>query len=469
VLDRRYDPFATGYNFDLFGLDSSLDLEDLARQIVDSKAISAQAHKEAKKMAYSVFYLWSRAQAQLHDLLKSEFGKSERSLINEYQRSVQQEKLIELGFEKNSMAVAMLPYGSLLFDAIRKTQVESTSFSVLHKLANQQKALDEWNLIEGSGSGSLSHLLDKLLEAKNATISLPFEHIQSLLMISKLSAWTNGDWSDWAARFYEDQTRAGANISLTPEKVAEAIRSHESLKTSTSHLGSGNGNGKSASAFDRNSRGTGSCKKCGATTPRRNHDLCKKHWAEYKSTRADEKNEVDQNLSSSARAQKEQKDRKKQRKRMMRAKMKERTKEAFAALKAKKKAEKAEANAVDRSANTIDVNHSDAVAADSCVSSDAPRKRKGDKQLIGPQLKRVRYANLFDRTDDDAVRALAGCVARDDLDERGCRGVVGSRDSLLTGRQGCKKRKHPRQISTGLRCTTTTTYTLKQKQNRNRN
>ena len=94
-LDRRYDPFATGYNFDLFGLDSSLDLEDLARQIVDSKAISAQAYKEAKKMAYSVFYLWSRAQAQLYDLLKSEFGKSERSLINEYQRSVQQEKLIE--------------------------------------------------------------------------------------------------------------------------------------------------------------------------------------------------------------------------------------------------------------------------------------------------------------------------------------------------------------------------------------
>jgi hypothetical protein len=34
-------------------------------------------------------------------------------------------------------------------------------------------------------------------------------------------------------------------------------------------------------------------------------------------------------------------------------------------------------------------------------------------------------------------------------------------DSLLTGRQGCEKRKHPRQISTGLRCTTTTTYNAK--------
>ena len=147
------------------------------------------------------------------------------------------------------MVFKMLPYGSLLFAAIRKTQVESISFSVLHKLANQQKALDGWTQIEGSGPGSLAFVLDKLLEAKNATISLPLDHIQPLLMIAKLSTWTYGDWSDWAARFYEDQTKAGEKASLTPEKVAESIRSHESLKNSTSHLG--NGNGKSANSVDR--------------------------------------------------------------------------------------------------------------------------------------------------------------------------------------------------------------------------
>ena len=55
------------------------------------------------------------------------------------------------------------------------------------------------------------------------------------------------------------------------------------------------------------------------------------------------------------------------------------------------------------------MNHSDAVPADSGVKADAPPpKRKGDKQLIGPQLKRVRYANLFDRTDDDAVLVGGG-------------------------------------------------------------
>ena len=59
-------------------------------------------------------------------------------------------------------------------------------------------------------------------------------------------------------------------------------------------------------------------------------------------------------LRPSAQDQKEQKDKKKQRRKMVRAKKKERTKEAFAALKALKE-QKAEANAVDRPADTIDV------------------------------------------------------------------------------------------------------------------
>ena len=53
------------------------------------------------------------------------------------------------------------------------------------------------------------------------------------------------------------------------------------------------------------------------------------------------------------------------------------------------------------------MNHSDAVPADSFVNADAPpRKREGDKQLIGSQLKRVRYSNLFERTDDVAVNEI---------------------------------------------------------------
>ena len=53
------------------------------------------------------------------------------------------------------------------------------------------------------------------------------------------------------------------------------------------------------------------------------------------------------------------------------------------------------------------MNHSDAVPADSGVKADAPPpKRKGDKQLIGSQLKRVRYSNLFERTDDVAVNEI---------------------------------------------------------------
>jgi hypothetical protein len=128
-----------------------------------------------------------------------------------------QTKLNEYGFRKDSMDFKILSYGSLLFASIRKTQVESTSFSVLHKLANQQKALDGWTQIEGSGPGSLPFVLDKLLEAKNATISLPFDHIQSLLMIAKLSTCTHGDWNDWAARFYEDQELA-RTLLLLPRK-----------------------------------------------------------------------------------------------------------------------------------------------------------------------------------------------------------------------------------------------------------
>ena len=386
----------------MYGLDKFLDFEDIAKQVVDSRVISAQAHTEAKKMVYSVFYLWTRAQAQLYDLLKAEFGKSERSLVNEYHKNTLQTKLIEYGFSKDSMAFKMLPYGSLFFAAIRKAQVESTSFSLLHKLVNQQNDLDEWTQIEGSGPGSLPYLLDKLLEAKNATISLPFDHIQSLLMIAKLSTWTHGDWSDCSSRFYEDQTKTGENTSLTPEKVADSVRSHESLKNSTSHLG--NGNGKSANSFDRRPSNAGICKKCGSSTSRPSVDLCKKHWLEHKNTRANEKNEVNENLSSSAQVQREQKDRKKQRKKMVQAKKKEKTKEAFAALKALKEPKNAEANAVNRSANTVDVERPDAVAAHGDAEANSmSRKRKGAEQLIGPRLKRVRHANLFERTDDDAL------------------------------------------------------------------
>ena len=70
-------------------------------------------------------------------------------------------------------------------------------------------------------------------------------------------------------------------------------------------------------------------------------------------------------LRPSAQDQKEQKDKKKQRRKMVRAKKKERTKEAFAALKALKEKckQKAEVNAVDRPADTIDVNRPNAVAA----------------------------------------------------------------------------------------------------------
>jgi hypothetical protein len=216
-LDFNFDPFATGSDFDMYGLDKFLDFEEIAKEVVDSRVISAQVHKEAKKMAYSVFYLWTHAQAQLYDLLKAEFGKSERSLVNEYHKNALQTKLNEYGFRKDSMDFKILSYGSLLFASIRKTQVESTSFSVLHKLANQQKALDGWTQIEGSGPGSLPFVLDKLLEAKNATISLPFDHIQSLLMIAKLSTCTHGDWNDWAARFYEDQELA-RTLLLLPRK-----------------------------------------------------------------------------------------------------------------------------------------------------------------------------------------------------------------------------------------------------------
>ena len=82
-------------------------------------------------------------------------------------------------------------------------------------------------------------------------------------------------------------------------------------------------------------------------------------------------------LRPSAQDQKEQKDKKKQRRKMVRAKKKERTKEAFAALKALKE-RKAEANAVDRPADTIDVNRPDAVAAHAGVKAESPtRKRKG--------------------------------------------------------------------------------------------
>ena len=103
-LDFTCDPFATGSEFDMYGLDKFLDFEDIAKQVVDSRVISAQAHTEAKKMVYSVFYLWTRAQAQLYDLLKAEFGKSERSLVNEYHKNTLQTKLIEYGFSKDSMA-----------------------------------------------------------------------------------------------------------------------------------------------------------------------------------------------------------------------------------------------------------------------------------------------------------------------------------------------------------------------------
>ena len=83
-------------------------------------------------------------------------------------------------------------------------------------------------------------------------------------------------------------------------------------------------------------------------------------------------------LRPSAQDQKEQKDKKKQRRKMVRAKKKkERTKEAFAALKALKE-QKAEANAVDRPADTIDVNRPDAVAAHAGVKAESlTRKRKG--------------------------------------------------------------------------------------------
>ena len=55
---------------------------------------------------------------------------------------------------------------------------------------------------------------------------------------------------------------------------------------------------------------------------------------------------------------------------MVRAKKKERTKEAFAALKALKE-QKAEANAVDRPADTIDVNRTDDVAVNEIRERDS--------------------------------------------------------------------------------------------------
>ena len=57
-------------------------------------------------------------------------------------------------------------------------------------------------------------------------------------------------------------------------------------------------------------------------------------------------------------------------KKMVRAKKKERTKEAFAALKALKE-QKAEANAVDRPADTIDVNRTDDVAVNEVRERDS--------------------------------------------------------------------------------------------------
>ena len=124
---------------------------------------------------------------------------------------------------------------------------------------------------------------------------------------------------------------------------------------------------------------------------------------ERKNKRANEKNEVNENLSPSAQEQWEQKDRKKQRQKMVKAK-KAKTKEAFAALKVLKEKKNAEANAVNRSVNTVHVERPDAVAAHGDAEANSTsRKRKSVKQFIGPRFKRVRYANLLDRTDDNAL------------------------------------------------------------------
>ena len=399
-MDLTFDPFTTLDNYDIYGFDKHLAIKEVAEQIVDSRG---KALEEAKIMAYSIWYLWDRAQAQLYDILKNEFGKSERSLVNEYSEHALQRKLIDYGLDKDSMAFKFLPYGSLLFSAIRKTHIESTSFSVLHKLADQQTALDNWSKIDGSDAGSLSFLLDKLLEAKNATINLPFDHVQSLLMIAKLSTWTHGDWSDWAGRFYEDHTKSGKTlkVALTPEMVADAIRSHASLKNSTTTLGNGsNGSSKSANSFDRQRKSGRSCKKCGKLTSNPRHDFCKTHWKEHLDQRDSEKVVVNDNLSAPAIKKREDKDRFNKRKKMA-EKNKAKRKEAFAALKILKQQKKAEANAVDRSANPICVDRDDA-DSDSRESG-GDRKRKGCSKSDDNDVKRLRLSNLFERTDNDAI------------------------------------------------------------------
>ena len=78
----------------------------------------------------------------------------------------------------------------------------------------------------------------------------------------------------------------------------------------------------------------------------------------------------------------------------------------------------------------------------------------------GPWRRRVTSARHNHPSQEHDARSISPQSRRYCKETQGvCTDAREREDSLLTGRQGCEKRKHPRQISTGLRCTTTTTYT----------